>query len=235
MKKLIITLNPQERQEYVKKLLKLDGLQDIVENPTEAYCPISLTSVPEELKPILQKRQEILQNKILKNAGIVAYDPASAPYSPDKNLISTPAEIYLTDSQKIVGARYFVGHNIMPTTGVGVEIEKAKNYCRVAVLLMDKNIRVSRMIPNRIICLQYENFESQSDRFVEVFNFLQNYEPGIGLDDGQPVLLGFKNTTGEVVNLEKTIYENFPDLKYQYDGDKSIVELKSVNTEIFAN
>lgn len=62
---------------------------------------------------------------VIAVSGITAYDPGSAPYSPDTNLTSQPNEVYVVDSGKIAGARFFVGHNILPSTGQGIEAEKA--------------------------------------------------------------------------------------------------------------
>lgn len=87
------------------------------------------------------------------------------------------------------------------------------------------------MQPNRVIHLQYDDLEAQCAQFVEVFRLLQAYEPGIGFDHGIPVLLGFHGQ--KVVNLEKLIYETFPELKYEYDGNMPIVELKTKNPKIF--
>ena len=150
-------MDPEQRRKHINLLLKLEGLEHIQEDPAAAYCPISLTLTPVELKEILKLRQQTLMNHVLGNAGITAYDPNSAPYSPDKNLTSHPSEVYIVDSAKIAGARFFVGHNLLPSTGQGVEAEKAKIYNKMAVMLMDKKIRVSRMQPTRTIYLQYDN------------------------------------------------------------------------------
>ncbi len=127
----------------------------------------------------------------------------------------------------------FVGHNILPSTGQGIEAEKAKVYNRIPVILMDKNIRVSRMQPHRAIYLQYENFGQEKDKFVPVFEMLQNYEPGMGFNDNLPVLLGFEKKGNKIVDLEETIYKEFPLLQYKYDGTKPIIKLRSENPELF--
>ena len=213
--------------------MRLDGLSHVKENPTAAYCPISLTSTPDEIKPHVKKRQDILMNKILTPAGITAYDPSTAPYSPDTNLTSLPNEIYVVDSGKIAGARYFVGHNLIPSTGQGVESEKAKVFNRIAVILMDKNIRISRMQPHRAIYLQYSNFEKETKAFIPVFELLKEYEPGMGFNDSIPVLLGFKRNSSEIVDLEELIYNRFPHLQYTYDGKMPILKLRTENPHLF--
>lgn len=232
MGKIEVLLDPEERETYIEKLLRMDGLSDIQEDPQAAYCPISLTSTPEELKPTLKSRQQKLMS-VLGEAGISAYDPASAPYSPDIDLSAPPGEIYRVDSGRVVSARFFSGHNILPSTGFGSETEKARIYNRISVILMDKSIRVSRMQPNRFIYLQYENFDEQSSDFISVFEMLQEYEPGMGLNNGLPVLLGFKKTGRGYVDLEDEVYNEFPELQYHYDEDLPIVKLKAENPGLF--
>lgn len=233
MGKITVLLNPSQRQKYLDELLQLDGLAHIKENPVAAYCPISLTLTPDDLKPILQSRQAVLMNTILQPAGIVAYDPSTAPYSPDTNLVSLPNEVYAVDSGKILGARYFVGHNLIASTGQGVECEKAKTFNRVAVILMDKNIRVSRMQPHRTIYLQYDNFEQEASSFIPLFKLLTEYEPGMGFHDRLPVLLGFHKKSSEVVDLEELVYRRFPTLQYRYDGTLPILKLRTENPDLF--
>jgi len=228
-----VTMNPEQRRTYLDTLLANDGLSHIEEDPMAAYCPISLTQTPEQLKPYLQERQHILMEKVLAEAGIEAYDPATAPYSPDTNLTSQPDEIYLVDSSKIVGARFFVGHNLLPSTGFGIEAEKAKTYNRIAVILLDANIRISRMQPHRAIYLQYRDYSLEHERFIPVFQLLTEYNPGLGFNEGKPVLLGFDKKSGEVVDLEHEIYSRFTDLRYEYKGAVPTLQLKPENPEIF--
>lgn len=233
MSEITVTLNPEQRQEYVKNMLMQDGLSHIQEDTRAAYCPISLTQTPDAIKPFVLERQKILMEQVLQLAGITAYDPSTAPFSPDTNLDSLPQEIYAVDSGKIAGAQFFVGHNLTASTGMGIEIEKATKFNRIAVMLMDANIRVSRMQPHRIIYLQYKKFAEQAGEFVEVFKMLQQYKPGMGFDGNEPVLLGFEDGKADPVNLEKLIYDHFPNLKYQYDGKNPTVQLSATNPELF--
>jgi hypothetical protein len=226
-------MDPEQRQKHVDRLLELDGLSHITEDPHAAYCPISLTSTPAELKPYVSSRQKTLMQQVLAPAGITAYDPNTAPYSPDTNLVSQPSEVYLVDSGKIVGAQYFVGHNLLPSTGQGIEAEKAKFYVRKSVILIDGNVRVSRMQPNRAIYLQYSHFEQQAGRFAEVFKLLQQYDVGVGLHDKIPVMLGFERGTTAIVDLEELVYREFEDLQYKYDGHTPILTLRAQNPELF--
>lgn len=232
MKSLRVILDHNNRQQYLDDLLAKDGLSHIEEDEMSAYCPISLTQTPNEIKSCVQARQKILMDQVLYKAGITAYDPSSAPYSPDKDLKKLPQEIYLVDSAKIVGARFFVGHNLTASTGFGVELEKAIKFNRIAVILMDKKIRISRMQPHRAIYLQYDNFEQQADEFVKVFKLLSEYEPGMGFEGREPILLGYKNDN-QATNLERLIYETFPHLKYEYDGQQSALKLSATNPDLF--
>jgi hypothetical protein len=232
MGKLTVLFNSRERNDYLKRMLEVDGLSGIEEDPFAAYCPISLTSTPDGMKPILAKRQELLKG-VLKSAGISEYDPgASSQFSPDSNKNIEPWEVYKFDSAKVAGARFFTGHNILPSTGVGNEMEKAVKYNRIAVNLLDRGIRISRMLPFRTIYLAYDNFEKQADDFVEVFEFLKQFEPGMGFEDERPVLLGFDKNTNSEVNLEKETYVEFPKLRFRYDGSTDILKLGVDNPEI---
>ncbi len=228
-----IVLDPQSRQQYIDDMLTKDGLSHIKEDTTAAYCPISLTQTPNEIKEYLAQRQDILMNEVLAKAGITAYNPSTAPTSPDLDTLKLPQEIYLVDSSKITGARFFVGHNLTASTGFGVELEKAIKFNRIAVILLDENIRVSRMQPHRVIYLQYHDFAKQAADFVKVFQLLLEYEPGMGFDGKEPILVGFHKKTGEPINLEKTIYDKFPHLKYIYDGMKPSLNLSALNPELF--
>ena len=229
---ITVSLDPQQRKQYIDNLIKLDGLSHIEEDPEAVYCPISLTQTPKELKPHLFSRQKSLM-EVLEAAGLKAYDPSTAPYSPDIDPKHDPKKVYVVDSAKIVGARFFVGHNIIASTGYGVEAEKSKTYNRVSVILMDKSIRVSRMQPHRTIYLQYDNFENIKEDLIKIFKLLKEYEPGMGFNGNMPVLIGFEKSTGEIVDLEELVYTTFPHLKYKYDGEKPILKIRSENPEVF--
>lgn len=228
---LKVILTPQQRLKFIDQLLKIDGLSHIKEGIDSAYCPISLTQTPDDIKRYVINRQKILIDKVLYKTGIKGYDPYTAPFSPDKNLNFLPTHIYTVDSGKIASSRFFVGHNITASTGFGVELEKASKYNRIAVILYDKHIRISRMQPHRVIYLEYDNFEKQIPDFIEVFKYLKTFEPGIGFHNNVPVLLGFKGK--KVFDLEQEVYQRFPHLQYKYNGKIPILKLRSENPNIF--
>lgn len=227
-----VLVSHEKRQEYLDAALAMEGLSHITEDELAAYCPISLTNTPEDIKPRISELQNLLMHGVLEPAGITAYNPSTAPFSPDRNLTSQPNEIYQVDSGKIAGSRFFAGHNILPSTGVGIEIEKAKELNRMAVVIMDQHVRISRMLPHRIIYLQQRNFAEQLDQFIAVFQKLLEYDPAIGLDEHTPALLGTHKESGETVNLEKLIYTEFPELKFIYDGLVPSANFALTNPEI---
>ena len=234
--RLTTFLDPALRHNYLQFMTGAEGLRDVHEDINAAYCPISLTLTPPELKPVLKHRQEVL-TYVLHEAGITGYNPETAPYSPDTNLTSQPNEVYAVDSGKILGARFFTGHHLLPSSGYGVESQKATEFNRIAVVLMDKHLRISRMQPHRTIYLEYEDFERQKHDFIEVFKFLKQFEPGMGFNGRLPVLLGFPiidgTVTNEPVDLEETVYQQFPQLQYKYNGEIPIVQLRAENPQIF--
>lgn len=231
--KLTVVLDPEQRRSYLEQMLAMEGLHGIVEDEHAAYCPISLTSTPEEAKQALQERQDMLMKNVLAPEGITAYDPSSAPFSPDKGLSTQPNVIYAVDSGKIASARFFVGYNILPSTGFGSEYEKAKTLNRIGVILLDENIRVTRMQPHRLIYLSIEHgFAGDIRSLRQVFRMLQQYDPGVGFNGSVPVLLGFDKQSQDMVDLEEAVYQNFPHLQYQFDGTKPILQLKITNPEL---
>jgi len=226
---LLIHTGPLSRPSYLRRSLEKDGLAGIKENKLAAYCAIPLTSAPEELQPFMSQRQATIID-ILKEAGITGYDPKTAPFSPDRGLSIKPDEVSRFDTGRIAGARFFTLLDLLPSTGVGIEERVAYDYNRIAVILHDRNIRTTRMQTNRSIRLQYDNLEEQREQLVEVFRFLQTFEPGMGFDNGEPVLLGFQGR--RVVNLEKEIYEAFPNLRYEYDEHVPAIKLLADNPKV---
>ena len=234
MDEIEITIDPREREAHIKKYLKINGLSHIQEDLNAAYCAISLTGVDKEiLGPILSSRQKTLKEKILTPRGIIGYDPKEAPYSPEKNPTAQRDEICKVDTGRIVGSRYFAMISLSPSTGMGVEMQKAEELLRMAVVLTDNNITDSRMKAARIINLGYDNLEKQASQIRQLFQMLQEYTPGAGLRNGQPILIGVPNNGGKPVDLEKLAHSTFPDLQYTHRGEISPVKQKPKDTKQF--
>lgn len=234
MDEIEITIDLRERDAHIKKYLEINGLSHIQEDLSAAYCAISLTGVDKKvLGPILSSRQKTLKEKILAPLDIRGYDPKEAPYSPDNNPTAQRDEICKVDTGRIVGARYFAMISISPSTGMGVEMQKAEELLRMSVILTDNNITDSRMKAARIINLGYDNLEKQASQISQVFRMLQEYTPGAGLKNGQPILIGFPNKGGNPVNLEELTHSTFPDLRYTHRGEISPVKQKPTDPSQF--
>lgn len=232
MSNLTVALNPEQRALYLAELLRLDGLEHVKEDPKAVYLSLSLTQTPDALKAIVKARQKQLENVLLA-AGIKSYDPGTSPYNPGLSREASAQVVYSHDTQEIIASRFFSGHLILPSTGVGNECEKARIYNRIAVMFMDKHIAVSRMRPFRTIYLEYDQFEKYTDDVKKIFQLLQEYEPGMGFNATIPVLAGFHKKTGEAVDLEELVYTKFPHLQYKYNGEVPILKLRAENPELF--
>lgn len=242
MDNFTVVMDPEQREREIYKLLSRIGLSDVKEDPNGCYCGISLTSVPEELSSILKARQKSLMD-LLKSKGINAYDPGSSEdYSPDLNLSAPHTEVFHFDAARVAAARYFSGHKILPSDGVGVEGALALMLNKISVVFLDKRIRVSRMMPAATIYLSYDNFDEQVEEIGQVFDMLKQFDPGAGLKSFHlqkgstgklPVLLGFEKKGTRIVDLEDEVYNNFPNLEFKYDGDLYIVKFKTLNPKIF--
>lgn len=222
MSDLRVIVSDKDRDAYIQKQLEMDGLTGSQEVPCAAYCAISLTYTPEEFKPELHTYQNATID-VLNEAGITAYDPASAPYSPDVNHTSMPEEIYRVDAGKIVTSRFFVSYDVLPSTGQGVEYEIARRYNRMMIIIHNTKIRTSRMQVNRAIHVQVDNIRSQSDKLVELITYLKEFTPGIGLNGSRPVLLGFKDSTA--TDLEDAVKQQFPELTYYYNPEAELIRM----------
>jgi len=224
------------RENYLKEIFGDDHLGKIREDEKAAYCTTSLTNTPIDLQPILEGRQGFLRKEILRKADISSYDPANAPSSPHVNVDVEIDDIYRKENSNLIAERrFFTGHNIVPSSGYGVEVEMAKKYNRISVIFMDSSIRVSTMQPNRTIYLEYGNLQEQKKDFIDVFNMLQEYDPGMGINTeiDRPVLLGFHKMTGKTVDLEEKVYKEFPLLQYKYDHKIPILILREENPKVF--
>jgi len=222
-------IGPENRKEYLENLITMDGLAGVVEDPTAAYCAVSLTNTPSSAKSFVTQRQTILK-EILEAVKITHYDPATAPLSPDLNLTAGPSEVYRTDLARVAGARFFTAFDTFPSTGVGVEIEAARRYNRISVIFHDHKIRTSRMQPDCAIHVAIKDLKQQQEQVKELFSFLREYTPGRGIEEQHPLLLGFKD--GQSVNLPELAAKEFPELVYTYDGTKPSLTFSVDNFEV---
>jgi len=228
-KEFEILIEPDNRAAYLANLIKMDGLAGVIEDPTAAYCAVSLTNTPSSAKSFVTERQTVLK-EILEAVKITPYDPATAPLSPDLNLTTGPEEVYRTDLSRVAGARFFTAFDTFPSTGVGVEIEAARRYNRISVILHDHKIRTSRMQPDCAIHVAVKDINAQREQLQELFAFLREYTPGRGIQNQHPLLLGFKK--GKAVNLPEVAAQQFPELVYTYDGTKPPLTFSVDNFEV---
>lgn len=227
-----VWIGPRQREKFLETALRLRGIYPSVENENGAYCPVSMTGVPEPIKSVLASRRATLFDKILEPAGISNYDPATGPMSPDLNPRATFPEVYGVDARRVAENRFLVGTVIYPSFGFGTEAEMGLSLNRISVMLFDKSIRTARMWPPCAIFLGYDNLEEQSARFSQVFSFLKQYTPGIGIRYGQPILLGFEGER-RAIDLAKTVYGEFPDLAYTHNPSNPLPLAELKNPEIF--
>ena len=55
----------------------------------------------------------------------------------------------------------------------------------------------------------------------------------MGFNGQLPGLLGFEKKGNGIVDLEETVYREFPQLQYKYDGHTPILKLRSENPQLF--
>ncbi len=233
---ITVLLDPERRAEHQRRVLTLRGLGHVTQQRGEAYCPISLTLTPEMLKKtVLKPRQEQLM-ALLRERGLKPWDPYGAPLSPDRDTKSTPQVIYSFDAGKVGLAEYVAGHVLLGSNGQGAEFEMATAMGKKTLFLVDKGVRISRMMPPCAIVLGYDHFLDSRDRVGEVVDFLAGYDTGVGQVEGAqiPVLLGFARTgNSSPINLEAAVREGWPDLRFDFDGSVPITRMVVENSEVF--
>lgn len=235
-----VVFDPAQRLEWLRDLLHLDGLGDVDEDPATGYGIIALTGLGsnisrenEVLKDKLQRKQRILQ-EAMAATGVTHYDPASAPYSPDTNLDATPGEVYRVDTKRVALARHVTYVDILPTTGGGIEQEKARRLGKFLYIFHDPDIRTSRMQVDRAVHLSLKHLSGAKDQLVELFRFVHAHDPCIGFDQGLPAMIGKNRETGAIVNLEKEVAARWPGLVYDYDPHKQILEFETRNARMIS-
>lgn len=213
-----VLLNPEQRERHIESLLRLDGLGSIKEVRDGIYCAVPLTGAPVDMRNFIHEEHEKIK-ECIKNAGLKIYDPKDAPQNPWIKITDKPQMVYDTDTLQVVTPRFFEFTNVFPTTGGGIEEQKAINYVKIPVVVVKNGTYTSRMSTGarRIILLEYDNAKKQQKEITDVFLTLRKYEPGIGICSFHGnTLLGFSKS-GETFCLPGLVEDLFPQLTYNFD------------------
>lgn len=213
-----ILLDSAGRGEHVSRLLKLDGIGDVREDKGSIYCAVPLTGAKESEKAMIGSEHDKIK-ACVKAAGLKIFDPKDSPYNPWGVLTGKPVEVYDIDTLQVVTPRFFEFTNVFPSTGAGIEVQKALTYGKIPVIVNKSGIYTSRMAngARRAIVIEYEDAERQKDEIAGVFKILLGYEPGIGICSRHGnTLLGFKHAEAPVC-LPGLIESSFPNLVYDFD------------------
>jgi hypothetical protein len=233
---LRVVFNDGQRISFNQVLLETDGLGNLIEDPCVGYGAVALTGLGnqlsqnnESLKAHLAHHQSVLKSA-MADIGVTLYDPASSPFSPDLDLSKQPNEVFMMDSARIAMARHITFLDIIPTTGVGIELEKARRLRKFLYVLHHPEIRTSRMQPDCALHLASSDIENDRGILTEIFAFVHEHTPCVGLNNSTPVMMGINRKTGQVVDLEQATKERWPSIIYRYDGTKRILPLLCSDT-----
>jgi hypothetical protein len=213
-----VLLNPEERLKHVMQLLMLDGLGDITENKNGIYCAIPLTGAPPEKRGFIEQEHDKIKACIRK-AGLEIYDPKDLGTNPWIKLKGRPQEVYDLDTLQVVTPKFFEFTNVYPSTGAGIEEQKAISYGKIAVIVTKAGIYTSRMATGarRTILIEYDDAEVQQEEITGVFKTLKEYNSGMGTCSMHGnTLLGFSGSEKPVC-LQGLIANKFPSLVYNFD------------------
>lgn len=217
-----VLLNPEQRSEHIKRLLELDGLVISEEMVDGIYTALPLTGATDEMKIFIEKEHEKIK-ECINDSGLRIYDPKDAADNPWRSLKSEPTYVYDVDTIQVVTPRFFEFTNVFPSTGAGVEEQKAITYIKIPVVITKSGIRTSRMSTGarRIILIEYEDAVAQRNEIASVFKTLRAYEPGIGnCSIHGNTLLGFAGND-EPICLPGLIGDKFPSLVYNFEKYKT--------------
>ncbi len=228
MGKIIVTLRPEDREEYLKALNRVWNLNEITENPKQVYLPVPMTGVPENLMEKIKKNAEKLRG-ILEASDLVVYNPYTGRYTEARNWEAPPREVTLHDYETILASRYLAAFNVTASTGAGMEKVFGELFNKIVVDISFKGIAISKMQPLAGIRISVSNLEEQTEELTRFFMFIQDFEPGLGYFEGSngAVLLGFYG--GKVYPLEQTVWEEFPDLRYTFNPDAKKIKTTCLN------
>ena len=227
---IVITVDQTQRSRIQSDLgLRMGVAGNFMEDAAGVYCPISLTNTPENMKDYISSQQKSLL-KILSMSGLNAYDPLTAPLSPDKNLSSSPRDVYSTDLARIFMAKYFVGIHALPSTGFGAEWQAAISLMKIPVILVPRGLRITRMQPCPSIVLTFSDLDSEANDLQGIFEDLQKFKVCMGIQKGIPVLVGMKKH--RIYNLVEYIYNKYPEFKYVHCPQNQSLQTQVVNLDI---
>ena len=200
-----------------------------IESPNKCYSGLALTNVPDHLVDTVQMDHQMIKQAIAA-AGLQIYDPAEAPFNPQKKLVGDDTEVYDIDTIMLLASRFFTFTDFCASTGGGMELAKANTYAKLALNFMRADRSVSRMASGarRVIHVQYEDLGTP-DHPGEQYSMIQamiarlrpysvqnGYSKGIGVgtcDVHGNTLLGFENN--EPRCLQGLVQDEFPKIAYR--------------------
>jgi len=213
-----VLLSSKQRAEYLRRLLRLDGLDVIKEIGDAAYAAVPLTGVPKKERSFIIREHEKIKI-CMSDAGIRIYDPKDAGMNPWSKIEDSPSDVYDLDSKRVLIARIFELTNLWPSTGGGIELHKAVSYLKMAVNVNKAGVYTSRMSTGarRIILMEYDDARKQRDEISGLFRTLKEYEVGVGICSAHGnTLLGYSDSQAPLC-LPGLIAEQFPGLVYNFD------------------
>jgi hypothetical protein len=212
-----VILDPQQREQHVRSLLKLDGLE-VREDTKACYCALPLTGAAPEMRKLIEEEHDKIK-ACISRAGLRIYDPKDSGTNPWIKLEGKPQDVYDLDTIQVVTPRFFEFTNLYPSTGAGIEEHKAISYVKIPVIVTKSGMYTSRMSngARRVILIEYENADSQQDDITGVFKTLGGYEPGIGLCSMHGnTLIGFCDGKDPLC-LPGLVASKFSGLAYNFD------------------
>jgi hypothetical protein len=213
-----VLLSPDERSAYISNLLRLDGLGAIEEKRDAVYCAIPLTGASKDERTFIGEEHDKIKRCIMK-ADLSIYDPKETGTNPWLRIAGRPQEVYDLDTIQVVTPKFFEFTNVYPSTGAGIEQQKAITYLKIPVIVTKAGVYTSRMSTGarRTILIEYSDAEAQQDEIAGVFKRLRRYEPGIGMCTVHGnTLLGYSDSQAPVC-LSGLMEEQFPGLVYNFD------------------
>ncbi|RJR14760.1 hypothetical protein C4579_04005 [Candidatus Microgenomates bacterium] len=227
----VFCLRPEFRNQLVQLAFARKTLFNVVEDPDAAYLFLSLTTTPKDLRGIVRLRQDTFA-RITNSVGIVEYDPGTAPLAPEKSPKATREQVYRKDCYEIACARFFIGFDMLPSKGVGVEMEVADEFNRLGIIVKDSRIGTSVMEPVTLVQVVVDDLYQERAQLALVFEHMHQYQPGIGFHRGINRLIGIHRENGSMVDLQEEINQKFPQFNPEGRLHAPPVQLAAINPEM---